>query len=76
MCGIWALLGADIPEHVIAACLRALRARVQLTPTPRAPVPLVSPRAGERHHRTTARGYVRRSDTVNKLWNETGPRYA
>jgi hypothetical protein len=32
--------------------------------------------AGERHYRTKAIGYVRSIDTVNKLWNETGPRYA
>lgn len=27
MCGVWALLGAGLPADVVAACLRALRAR-------------------------------------------------
>lgn len=32
--------------------------------------------AGERHYRTKALGYVRSVEAVNKLWSETGPRYA
>jgi len=43
------------------------------------PPPAPSPRrhrAEERQYRTKALGYVRSVDVVNKLWNETGPRYA
>lgn len=54
------------------ARVRALtRAHTPLAPASRRPR-----FSGERHYRTKAIGYVRSVDTVNKLWNETGPRYA